>query len=136
MKSSVSEMHQHSMKKKTNQLKTAAAAPEAPRRLSPEEREWLAIHRKAGRNIDPETAEVMWDYRCDVDVYGIENPKGWGWSRKYFARSPGSRIWVWFGDLPKATEHSLWEKHKTKLAFPAGLGQIADGHISEGKSNA
>lgn len=41
--------------------------------------------------------------------------------REYFARSPGSDIWVWFSDLPKATKRALWKKHKSKLAFPAGL---------------
>jgi hypothetical protein len=33
----------------------------------------------------------------------------------------GSDMWVWFGDLPDTTRNALWEKHKSKLAFPAGL---------------
>jgi hypothetical protein len=41
--------------------------------------------------------------------------------REYFARSPGSDIWVCFRDLPEGTASSLWEKHRSKLAFPAGL---------------
>ena len=47
--------------------------------------------------------------------------------REYFARSPGSDIWVWFGDLPNATRDTLWEKHKAKLAFPAGLPVYING---------
>ena len=40
---------------------------------------------------------------------------------EYFARSPGSDVWVLFGDLPDAIESALREKHKSKLAFPAGF---------------
>jgi hypothetical protein len=28
--------------------------------------------------------------------------------------------------LPEATERALWEKHKSKLAFPAGLAEAAE----------
>ena len=41
--------------------------------------------------------------------------------REYFARAPGSDIWVLFDDLPEATRTALWDRHKQKLAFPAGL---------------
>jgi hypothetical protein len=41
--------------------------------------------------------------------------------RAYFARSPGSDIWVDFGDLPDEVREALWQRHKFKLAFPAGL---------------
>ena len=41
--------------------------------------------------------------------------------RDYFARSPGSNLWIWFHDLPDATADRLLEKHEHKLAFPAGL---------------
>ena len=87
-------------------------------------KKWLATRKKAGRKIDPETAEVMWTYAYDFDPYGIdpELPEELQQvSRNYFARSPGSDIWVWFGDLPRSTERALWEKHKASLAFPAGL---------------
>jgi hypothetical protein len=90
---------------------------------------WLAIRKKAGRKIDPETAEVDWAYVQDLDPYGInpELPEECRQSgRGYFARSHGSDIWVWFGDLPSATRDALWEKHKATLAFPAGLPQIKD----------
>jgi hypothetical protein len=40
---------------------------------------------------------------------------------EYFARSPGSDIWVEFGDLADDTRERLWARHSRKLAFPAGL---------------
>ena len=30
-------------------------------------------------------------------------------------------MWVHFDDLPEATRDALWEKHRSELAFPAGL---------------
>ena len=86
--------------------------------------QWLAIRKEAGLHIDPETAEVLWTYAQTPDPYGVdpdlpEECQQVG--REYFARSPGSDVWVWFGVLPEATEDALWGKHKSKLAFPAGL---------------
>ena len=89
-----------------------------------EREKWLAIRKKAGRKIDPETAEVDWIYAQTLDPYGVyaELPEELQQvGREYFARSPGSDIWVWFGDLPVATQDALWEKHKESLAFPAGV---------------
>jgi hypothetical protein len=41
-------------------------------------------------------------------------------TRTNFARSPGSDIWVHFGDLPEATAAALWKKHERVLAaFPS-----------------
>jgi hypothetical protein len=85
--------------------------------------QWLAIRKEAGRHIDPETAEVEWTYVLILDPYGVnpdlpEEYKQVG--RQYFARSPGSDVWVWFGDLPEATLSALWEKPEKKLEFPAG----------------
>jgi hypothetical protein len=90
-------------------------------------KQWLAICKKAGRQIDPETAEVDWNYALTLDPYGVhpELPEEyWQVGREYFARSPGSDVWVWFGDLPKATSNALWKRHSKKLAFPAGLEGI------------
>jgi hypothetical protein len=86
--------------------------------------QWLAIRKEAGLQIDPATAEVEWTYEQTLDPYGInpdlpEECRQVG--REYFARAPGSDVWVWFGDLPEATRSALWEKHKSRLAFPAGL---------------
>jgi hypothetical protein len=86
--------------------------------------EWLAIRKQEGLKIDPNTAEVHWHYAQTLDPYGIdpdlpEDCQCIG--REYFARRPGSDIWVHFYDLPKKTRDALWGRHKSKLAFPAGL---------------
>jgi hypothetical protein len=86
--------------------------------------QWLAIRKEAGLEIDPETAEVMWDYGYPIDPYGVysdlsEEERQVG--RVYFARSPASDIWVSFRDMPDETRQALWAKHKSKLGFPAGL---------------
>ena len=89
--------------------------------------QWLAIRKEAGLRIDPETAEVDWVYAQTLDPYGIfpdlpEECQQIG--RAYFARSPGSEVWVHFGDLPKETAEALWKKHYRKLAFPAGIPSL------------
>ena len=86
--------------------------------------EFRRVRREAGLKIDPSTAEVDWDYAQTFDSYDLdpdlpEELQQVG--REYFARSPGSDIWVHFGDLPQATREALWQMHKHKLAFPAGL---------------
>jgi hypothetical protein len=83
-----------------------------------------ALRKEAGRYIDPETAEVEWVYAQVLDPYGDgpdlpEECQQTG--RDYFARSPGSNVWIWFGDLSDATHNRLLEKHEHKLAFPAGF---------------
>jgi hypothetical protein len=85
--------------------------------------QWLAIRKEAGLKIDPETAEVQWIHARPFDPYGVypdlpEECQQVG--RVYFARSPGSDVWVCFYDLPEATRDALWKKHRSKLAFPAG----------------
>jgi hypothetical protein len=92
--------------------------------------QWLAIRKEAALQIDPETAEVEWSYEVTCDPYGVypdlpEEDQQVG--RAYFARAPGSDVWVWFGDLPEAVRDVLWEKHKKKLAFPAGLEELFRG---------
>jgi hypothetical protein len=86
--------------------------------------QWLEVRKEIGARIDPETAEVMWAYRLVLDPYDVypdlpEEARVIG--RAYFARSSGSDTWVWFGDLPAETRDWLWEMHRQKLAFPAGL---------------
>jgi hypothetical protein len=86
--------------------------------------QWLAIRKEAALKIDPRTAEVFWRYAETLDPYGVDPdlPKEYRQvGREYFARSPDSDVWVWFGDLPKKVRDALWEHHKSKLAFPAGL---------------
>jgi hypothetical protein len=75
--------------------------------------EFLAVRREAAQHIDPETAEVDWHHGMDADPYEVDpdlpeelHQVG----RIYFARGPGSDIWVWFGDLPNTVREALWEK--------------------------
>jgi len=101
-------------------------------------KQWLAIRKEAGLNIDLETAEVDWIYAQTLDPYGVykDLPEEYQQvGRAYFARSPGSDIWVNFGDLAEATRDALLERHKRKLAFPAGsdgLSANSVGKLSEG----
>src|SRR5262249_44284040 len=84
----------------------------------------LAIRKEAGLKIDTETAEVERIYARKLDPYGVypDLPDECDQvGREYFARSPGSDLWVNFGDLPDATRDALWRRHKSRLAFPAGL---------------
>ena len=86
--------------------------------------EWEAWRKAAGLHIDPETAEVLWDYRQVADPYGAwpDIPEQYQCvGRSYFARSPGMDVWIEFGDLPDDTRDALWEKHNSELAFAAGL---------------
>ena len=86
--------------------------------------QWLEVRKKAAATIDPTTAETHWSYAQVLDPYGVdpdlpEECRQVG--RAYFARSPGSDVWVWFGDLPRDVRERLWERDKRDLAFPAGL---------------
>ena len=86
---------------------------------------WLAIRKEAGLKIDPDTAELDWTYVQTLDPYGVADE----WElreefhqvgREYFARSPGSDLWVHFDDLPEETQNRLWARQSCKPAFPAG----------------
>jgi hypothetical protein len=80
--------------------------------------QWLAIRKQAGLQIDPETAEVDWKFAQTFDPYGVKPdlPEEYQQiGRAYFARSPGSDVWVHFGDLPDATRDALNKKHGHKL---------------------
>jgi hypothetical protein len=74
---------------------------------------WHAPLEIAGRQMDPENVEVHWRFGQVVDPYGVYPdlpPECDCVGRLYFARSPGSRIWVEYGDLPEATRKALWQK--------------------------
>jgi hypothetical protein len=80
-----------------------------------------ALRQAVGLHIDPETAEVAWIYAQTLDPYGDdpnlpEECRQIG--REYFARSPGSDLWILFDDLPKATCDALWKKHTEKQGPP------------------
>jgi hypothetical protein len=86
--------------------------------------QWLQIRKEAGLRIDPETAEIDWWYAPTLDPYTIhpELPEECRCvGREYFARSPGSDIWVWFGDLPEVVRERLWEMIRSNLVFPQRL---------------
>jgi hypothetical protein len=91
-------------------------------------RDYLAERKREAKKIDPQTADVMWDYSNISDPYGVYNYPLESVGRDYFARDPGSTIWVWFGDLPVGTRDKLMELYGRKLAFPAGLEELLRRH--------
>jgi hypothetical protein len=64
------------------------------------------------QRINPDTAEVRYEYSQFLDPYGVSRRKYYKMMAHYFARSPGSDIWVAWGDLPYEVEESLWQKHR------------------------
>jgi hypothetical protein len=76
--------------------------------------QFLAIRKEAALQIDPETAEFMWSWEQILDPYGVhpDLPEECDCvGRVYFARAPGSEVWVSFYDLPEATVERLWQKN-------------------------
>jgi hypothetical protein len=93
--------------------------------------QWLAIRKEAALKIDPETAEVDWSWRQTLDPYGVkdewEHPREFDQvGREYFARSPGSDVWVSFDDLPDAVIEKLRARRGSQIAVPAGLEGLPD----------
>jgi hypothetical protein len=81
--------------------------------------EWLAIRKAEGLKIDPETAEVDWVYGQILDPYHVYPDLPGEFQqigRVYFARSPGSDIWVCFYDLPEKTRGALWARPRLESA--------------------
>ena len=94
-----------------------------------EDEQWLAIRKESGLKIDPETAEVDWGYGQTLDPYSVldewELPEEFHQvGREYFARSAQSDIWVHFSDLPDTVREELWARHRSRIAFPAGLERL------------
>jgi hypothetical protein len=89
---------------------------------------WLAIRREEALKIDAATAEVDFVYAQTLDPYGVEPdlPESCQQvGREYFARRPGSDIWVWFRDLPGATTNALWKRiDEGKLDFTDDLAWL------------
>jgi hypothetical protein len=71
---------------------------------------WRALLKIAGQQIDPDTVEVEWNYALTLDPYGV-NPdlpaELQQVGREYFARAPGTAVWVSFDDLPDETLRRL-----------------------------
>jgi hypothetical protein len=84
---------------------------------------FLAIRKTEAAKIDPAVAEVTWVYAQTLDPYGVYEPpeEDDQIGREYFARNPGSEIWVHFDDLPDPIRDRLWKTHRAALEFPAGL---------------
>jgi hypothetical protein len=99
------------MNEETNEMTSHQSADPINDKKTKEQ--WLAVRKEAALRVDPETAEVDWTYGQILDPYGVdpdlpEECQCIG--RVYFARSPGSAVWVWFGDLPEATHDRLWAR--------------------------
>ena len=80
--------------------------------VSPEVQLFLAKQKQEGALIDPETAEVCWEYGNTLDPYGVYDlPEQFTQiGREYYARRPGGDIWVSYMDLPPETLRRLREK--------------------------
>jgi len=109
--------------------------PMTPTELTASEKaeteDWLAIRKEEALKIAPETAEVELCYAQTLDPYGVldewELPEEFHQvGRAYFARAPGSDIWVNFRDLPRETRDKLWNRYSRNLAFPAGPEGLSD----------
>ena len=72
------------------------------------------------REMDPATAVCDWTYADFCDPYRLGDVPHVQVGREEFVKASGDR-WVWFGDLPAETRSALYDAHKRKLAFPAGL---------------
>jgi hypothetical protein len=72
-----------------------------------------AFRKRAGLRIDPETAELHWEYGETLDPYGdwAHTPDELSQiGRELFARAPGTDVWIHFHDLPDATREALWKR--------------------------
>jgi hypothetical protein len=78
--------------------------------------QWVAIRKEAGLGIDPVTAEVDWEFGDVLDHRVHPDARAGCIGRIYFARSPGSDIWVCFYDLPKKAREELWDRIDKGLA--------------------
>ena len=81
---------------------------------------WLDERKREALLIDPATAEVDWSFEQTLDPYGVipdlpEELQQVG--REYFARRPGSDIWVHFDDLPDDVREKLRKHPNAKPSF-------------------
>ena len=86
--------------------------------------EWLEIRKKAALDIDPATAEMKCEYRYTLDPYGVKPDlpaEARQIGREYFARSPGSDIWVSIHDLSEDVVQALWVRKPERMSPLAAL---------------
>ena len=71
--------------------------------------QWLAIRERAGKQIDPETAEVMWLYDTELSTSCGKSGRP---TRMIYVRSPESNEWISFFDIPTGEiREALMNKH-------------------------
>lgn len=87
-------------------------------KIAEEQDDFIAVRKEAGSKIDPATAEVYWHWGQVLDPYGIHELRSEEScvGRQYFARSPGSDIWVSFYDLPDTTRDAIKERQANASA--------------------
>jgi hypothetical protein len=90
---------------------------------------WQELREIAARQIDPATAEVDYEMANLSDPYGV-NPQSEGYcvGRIYFARNPGSNVWVHFHDLPDATRKAL----EARVTVTPEMAEAIAGLVKEG----
>jgi hypothetical protein len=99
-------------------LVEGALEPDTPARESETKQrkreQWLAVRKGEGLRIDPKHAQICWEYGSVRDPYELYDLTGEedNIGRNYFARSPGSDLWVSFHDLPAAVRDRLWTRMK------------------------
>jgi hypothetical protein len=88
--------------------------------------------RAAAEIIDPTTAELKWWYGETLDPYGdglpllpFEEQTG----REYFARAPGSDIWVSVDDLPDTTRDAIWKRFENTKGAILRIGFDVAGQL-------
>lgn len=72
-------------------------------------KDWAAIQRAASK-LHPKTAIWWCHYVQALDVYGVGKdlpPELQMVAPERFVRSPGSKIWICFGDLPASMQEAL-----------------------------
>ena len=81
--------------------------------LNEESEVWLAIRKEAAKAINPANAKVCSEHGYGTDPYRIDPDLPVEYQqigRNYFARAPGSDVWVSFHDLPQSVVEELWRR--------------------------
>jgi hypothetical protein len=97
-------------------------------------RRWLTKRQEEALKIDPETAEVFFNWGSVVDPYGLypDPDADYCIGRNYFARSPTSEVWVSFDDLPTAVCDRLSARMKAGDSDNDDLSWLFDGAHARG----
>lgn len=86
-----------------------------------ESRDWSRCYDAEALAIDPETAEVSYEYVHMMigDPYEMIYYDGeYCFGRAYFARNPGSTSRVPMEDLPHSVYNEIMSKHRQKFGYP------------------